>query len=583
MKAISFRLHAALAAMLLVLGTAGLPQPACATSHPWLSWRHDLQNTAAAPDRGYPISAKLLWDKTRANEPPAGTPARCTTPVVVGNDLVLTTGNGGVVEARNQYTGELAWTNTYTWISQPEEPADAPADWCQGSTPDLMSNLGVCGYTIGGKCPGWCFECKEANDCSQISLVDPLHFPSDTGVFVAGATIDTDADPARAYFGTMDGRFMAVKLADGTSVWEKQPWKEPGGPNEGRKWYDQKFAWHLSPPSVYNDTLFFGSFLPSFYWVFKAFPFVLNAQGHAVAAWPSFDKDYKMYWVGRDGWTYAADKNTGDIRWGWDPGGCGVTNIPPVADGKVFFNADTVIDYHYGQMAACDITTGEKIWHVGPIPLAQGGNPAISIKNNTIFYPEGDGAVWAVDLKTGQVKWTYHGGFSVMGATGVASSLAIDEWRGWVLGASDTGHIFALDMKTGRLIRETYMGLPNWRPRDGQPASGFYFPGASAMGIVPAQGLLYISGTDFDRAWQGSSKKGREKLFCFNYALWGNTIRQVWEYQFKADDNSEFIVKGHDPYQVSFYTLGSVALADGHVYYGSYNGHIYCFGDAYRR
>ena len=45
----------------------------------------------------------------------------------------------------------------------------------------------------------------------------------------------------------------------------------------------------------------------------------------------------------------------------------------------------------------------------------------------------------------------------------------------------------------------------------------------------------------------------------------------------------EFVVKGHDPYQVSFYTLGSVALADGHVFYGSYNGHVYCFGDAFRK
>ena len=123
------------------------------------------------------------------------------------------------------------------------------------------------------------------------------------------------------------------------------------------------------------------------------------------------------------------------------PEGCGVTNIPPVAGGKVFFNADTVTDYHYGQMAACDVDTGAAAWHVGPIPLAQGGNPAISIPRNTIFWPEGDGAVWAIDITTGHVKWAYHGGFCVMGATAVASSMAMDEARGWVLGAADTGRI----------------------------------------------------------------------------------------------------------------------------------------------
>ncbi len=551
-----------------------------ATTDPWLSWRHDLQNTAAVPDRGYPISAKLLWDRPRGNEAATTMRARCSTPVVVGNDIVFTTGNGGVVEALDQKTGALIWTKTYTWIPTPPEPEDAKPDWCQGSTPNLETNLGVCA-NISGDCPDWCYECKSTpNDCTATSLVNPLQFPPTAGVFVAGATIDAEGD--RVYYGTMDGRFIATKLSTGDQVWEKQPWKEPGGPNEGRKWYDQKFAWHLSPPSVSDGKLFFGSFLPSFYWVFKAFPFILDANGHSIPGWPSFEKDYKMYWVGRDGFTYAADKNTGDILWTWDPGGCGVTNIPPVADGKVFFNADTVIDYHYGQMAACDVNTGEKLWHVGPIPLAQGGNPSISVPHNTIFYPEGDGAIWAVDLTTGQVKWTYHGGFSVKGATGCASSLAIDERRGWVLGASDTGHIFVLCMKTGRLIRETYMGLPNWKPKDGQPRDGYWFPGASAMAIVPAQGLLYISGTDFAQAWQESGTKGREKLFCFNYAAWANTIKQVWDYQFIADDGSELIVKGHSPYQVSFYTLGSVALADGHVYYGSYNGHVYCFGNGFR-
>ena len=49
----------------------------------------------------------------------------------------------------------------------------------------------------------------------------------------------------------------------------------------------------------------------SFYYIFKAMPFVLDASGHSVASWPSFNTNFKMYWVGRDGFTYCADKNTG--------------------------------------------------------------------------------------------------------------------------------------------------------------------------------------------------------------------------------------------------------------------------------
>ncbi len=41
---------------------------------------------------------------------------------------------------------------------------------------------------------------------------------------------------------------------------------------------------------------------------------------------------------------------------------------------------------------------------------------------------------------------------------------------------------------------------------------------------------------------------------------------------------NEFIVGGHDPYVVAWYSVPSPALADGHVYFASTNAKIYCFG-----
>ncbi len=52
---------------------------------------------------------------------------------------------------------------------------------------------------------------------------------------------------------------------------------------------------------------------------------------------------------------------TVSILWTWDPRGCGVTNIPPVNDGKVFIEADTATDYHYGYFATLDADTGAEV------------------------------------------------------------------------------------------------------------------------------------------------------------------------------------------------------------------------------
>ncbi len=98
-----------------------------------------------------------------------------------------------------------------------------------------------------------------------------------------------------------------------------------------------------------------------------------------------------------------------------------------------------------------------------------------------------------------------------MGATGVASSMAIDEQRGWVLGAADTGRLFVLDMDTGRLKGDISWGA-RLAARRWAAGSGYWFPGSSAIAIVPSQGVLYIGGTDYESAWQGQFK-GQGKAF----------------------------------------------------------------------
>ena len=585
------------ATVMLLLVTLNSARATSPTIHPWTSFRHDLLNSGAATDSGYPDTLNVLWSRDREPRSWGSGPAGARGPTVVDSGMVYTAGTG-VIQANDQFTGNLVWSRYVLWKTaltgidvEIHEPAGAPTDWCYNDIPALEGNTGICYVPDLGDCPSWCFECTtDEPDCvyeghlsSGSSLIAPLNFATGYDQFLTGATLDpTYGSNGSVIFGTFDGRVISLDMSDGSTIWEKTPYKDPGGPNVGAPWYHQKYAWHLSPPSIANGKVYIGSFLPSFYAIFR--PWAQVTPGEPGYPWPTIGNDAPNYWVGRDGWFYALDEDDGSIVWTWDPRGCGVTNIPPVHNGKVFIEADTATDYHYGYFATLDADTGAEVWHHGTIPLAQGGTQAIS--GNTIFSPGGDGALWALDVDTGQVQWGYHAGFNVRGHTALCSAPAVDESNGWVIGIADTGHMFVLNKDTGRVVKEAFLGLPSWNVFDPHPESGYWLPGPSGIAVSPDDGLLYVAGTDYDRAWIETNTYGREKLFCYDYVTDPNKLILKWEYQFCKDDNcaiedNEYIVRGHGPYVVAWYSVPSPALADGHVYYSSTNGKVYCFGDPY--
>jgi outer membrane protein assembly factor BamB len=234
--------------------------------------------------------------------------------------MVFTAGQG-IVEARDQYSGNLIWSKAFPWTDTAEEPADTPDDWCYGDIPTLGSgNTGVCYVADLSQCPSWCLECTTTKpDCSSLSVINPLRLGEGYGQFLTTPTLD----PSRNLlaFGTFDGRVIALNMETGATVWERTPFKDPGGPNEGRPWYDQKFAWHLSAPSIANGHVYIGSFLPSFYYIFRYPPF-----GKAI-----YGSDFHTYWMGHDGWFYALDENDGSILWTWNP------PIPPMTGAMVIY------------------------------------------------------------------------------------------------------------------------------------------------------------------------------------------------------------------------------------------------------
>ncbi len=580
--------HPVLSLIILITLTVMLVIPnhafsAGATTYPWPSWRHDLSNTGAAPDSGYPTANTVLWSVTREDRPDSpGATAAAGGPLVVDKGMVFTTGTG-IVQANDQFNGSLSWSKAFPYEITWSEPPGVPADWCYGDVPTMDGNTGQCYVADLADCPSWCFECTtELPDCSEFSVINPLSMGEGYGQFLAGPTLDTAND--KIIFGTFDARVICLDLNNGTTIWERTPFKDKGGPNhyapaclsnvDDPPWYNQKFAWHLAPPSIDNGNVYIGSFLPSFYYIFR-----YNAFGT-----PKWGYEFNTYWAGHDGWFYALNESDGTINWTWDPQGCGIAHIPPVDSvGNVFIADDFHTNYCQGLFRSFT-SSGNHNWTYGPTPVAQGGSASIS--GNIIIYPASDGVLWAFDKNTGALKWNFHGGFSPKGFSGLTSSTAVDETNGWVLGASDTGRIFVVDKNTGQLVRDAYLGLPGWDPGDPRPSSGFWFAGTSSMAIVPSQTLLYIAGTDYDDAWQGRGSLHEEKLFCYNYGS-GSELTLVWEYQFCKDDDvcatqgSKNVLRGWAEQTTSFYNVPSPALADGHVYYNSYNGKVYCFGSDY--
>ncbi len=231
------------------------------TTDPWPSFRHDLLNSGAATGSGYPDTLNKLWMVNREYRT-AGTNllAGSRGPLVVDRGMIITAGTG-VIQANDQFSGSLLWHEHFLWAS-PEEPAGAPTDWCYNDIPQIEGNTGVCYAT--GDCPSWCFECTAVEPTCP-SLIKPLDFPAGYDQFLTGPTVDPSYGlDGAVIFGTFDGRVISLNMNDGSTIWEKTPYKDPGGPNVGKPWYHQKYAWHLSPPSIADGKVYIGSFSAQF-------------------------------------------------------------------------------------------------------------------------------------------------------------------------------------------------------------------------------------------------------------------------------------------------------------------------------
>jgi eukaryotic-like serine/threonine-protein kinase len=187
-----------------------------------------------------------------------------------------------------------------------------------------------------------------------------------------------------------------------------------------------------------------------------------------------------------DGRLYAIDAERGTVKWTLKTG-ARVASSPAVADGMVFVESydDTLyaVDASSGRPKWKFATRGERRFagtHLhGLLPAAQTmpdpvdvylSSPAVW--QGAVYFGSGDGNVYALDAKTGTVRWQFRTGDVVHASPAIVDgTVFIGSWDSW---------FYALDAVTGKL---------RWRFKSGEDTVihnqvGFQSSAAVVDGVV---------------------------------------------------------------------------------------------------
>jgi eukaryotic-like serine/threonine-protein kinase len=193
------------------------------------------------------------------------------------------------------------------------------------------------------------------------------------------------------YFGSGDGNVYAINAKSGALQWK----------------FHTGDVVHASP-AIAQGKLYIGSWDSYFYaldaatgkqiWRFKTGedPKIHNQVGIQSSATIAGGV---VYFGCRDSNLYALDATTGRLRWFFSNHGSWVITSPVVKDGKLYFATSDSTLFH-----ALDAKTGAPLYSIKfRWPIF--GSPAIA--GNTLYLPEQNGKLTAIDLVTHKPVWVF--------------------------------------------------------------------------------------------------------------------------------------------------------------------------------
>ena len=295
----------------------------------------------------------------------------------------------------------------------------------------------------------------------------------------------------------------------------------------------------ISSPVLVDDVVFIGSedhFVYAIDAINGAVKWKYETQG-PVNSTPLVAQD-KVMFLSYDGNFYALDQNNGELVWKFKTGGESKFNV------KDYFNGSFKPDFWDFYLSSA------------------------SVFDDKVYFGSSDSHVYALNIETGEVAWSYRTG------AGVHSSPAI--WENSVLVGSWDSKVYSLDAQNGR---------ENWSYTTGKDTAQYIWHGVQASPSVE-NGIAYIGSRDakfyafdintgdtlwtnnnFNRSWMPSSASiGENKIYT------GSSD----SFSFFSLDKETGIIDYAT--KTKAYTFSSPAIDSEMAYIGSANGRMYGIG-----
>ena len=285
-----------------------------------------------------------------------------------------------------------------------------------------------------------------------------------------------------------------------------------------------------------------------------------------------------VYVGSNDGKLYAVRAVDGSKAWAFATKGA-VRSSPAVADGTVFFSS---VD---GNIYAVDAATGRERWHYATggerrftAPGIHGIRPATemmpdpydvfisspAVSDGTVYVGSGDHSVYALDAKSGALRWKFETGNVVHASPAIAGgAVYIGSWD---------RYMYALDAKSGAL---------RWKFATGDDRTIHNQVGIPSSAAV-ANGKVYFGCRD-SHFYALAAHTGKLAWSHDEHGSWvvGSPAIAGDSVYYTTSDEKEFFAldaaSGAPRFSVKYgtYSFSSPSIAGNEAYFGTFDGRLF--------